>query len=519
MTSFLASIIGGPFSTPVGQLIEKATDVGQVSEDWGLYMEICDLVNSSDDGPKDAIKAIKKQLSNNIGKNNVVILYTLTVLETCVKNCGKRFHILVAQKDFLQELIRVISPKGNPPQIVVDKVLGMLQTWGDAFQGIEELKEVERVCKELKDKGMEFPMTDLDRIAPIHTPARSTPLAEPSSPSRQDHQLIDCQMPADLDSDLGTEVVAVEAEQLAKLRSELDVVQQNCKVMSEMLTELTPGQEPIEDDWQLLTELNATCHHMQKRIVELIERVQSEDVTCELLRINDDLNNVLLRYERYERLRGGPANQISSAASAPPIYATVQKPTPKSDKDSGDHLTGTLVDLSDSNSAPAPSVTHSAYDEASNMATLSIRDTAAAKAPTVTTSSDGAPNEEDFDMFAQSRKGYEQSRQALSGDRYDRQQDDQMLSGLGTAVTLKSKGNPYSDEAETGEMDKWMKESQGAQQQSATSSEFDQFLATHTSAESERLLDPQASPSQRSSNRGGRTLQNNGDDDQALFTL
>jgi len=31
-------------------VVEKATDVCQVSEDWGLYMEICDLVNSSEDG-------------------------------------------------------------------------------------------------------------------------------------------------------------------------------------------------------------------------------------------------------------------------------------------------------------------------------------------------------------------------------------------------------------------------------------------------------------------------------------
>lgn len=47
--------------------------------------------------------------------------------------------------------------------------------------------------------------------------------------------------------------LAVDSEKLGKLRSELDVVQQNCKVMGEMLTELTPGQEPLEDDWQLLT--------------------------------------------------------------------------------------------------------------------------------------------------------------------------------------------------------------------------------------------------------------------------
>lgn len=36
-------------------------------------------------------------------------------------------------------------------------------------------------------------------------------------------------------------------EQLAKLRSELDIVQGNVQVMSEMLTELTPGQEEAGD--------------------------------------------------------------------------------------------------------------------------------------------------------------------------------------------------------------------------------------------------------------------------------
>lgn len=36
-------------------------------------------------------------------------------------------------------------------------------------------------------------------------------------------------------------------EQLAKLRSELDTVQGNMKVFSEMLTELTPGKEHPQD--------------------------------------------------------------------------------------------------------------------------------------------------------------------------------------------------------------------------------------------------------------------------------
>ena len=36
-------------------------------------------------------------------------------------------------------------------------------------------------------------------------------------------------------------------EQLAKLKSELDIVQQNINVFSEMLTEITPGQEHPND--------------------------------------------------------------------------------------------------------------------------------------------------------------------------------------------------------------------------------------------------------------------------------
>jgi hypothetical protein len=84
---------------------EQATDGTLASENWGLNMEICDLVNETEDGPRDAVKAIRKRLTQNAGKNYTVVMYTLTVLETCVKNCGKRFHVLICNKDFVLDLV------------------------------------------------------------------------------------------------------------------------------------------------------------------------------------------------------------------------------------------------------------------------------------------------------------------------------------------------------------------------------------------------------------------------------
>lgn len=82
--------------------------------------------------------------------------------------------------------------------------------------------------------------------------------------------------------------------QLTKLQDELSVVEGNMSVLSEMLAEMSPGQENPAD-LELLRELYATCRTMQQRLVDLVDRVTNDEITAHLLKINDDLNNLFLR--------------------------------------------------------------------------------------------------------------------------------------------------------------------------------------------------------------------------------
>ena len=67
------------------------------------------------------------------------------------------------------------------------------------------------------------------------------------------------------------------------------------------------------EDKKLLDDLGATCREMQRRVVELLGLVENRDLTSQLLDVNDNINNHLLRYERYNKNTPGPAaSQVTS---------------------------------------------------------------------------------------------------------------------------------------------------------------------------------------------------------------
>eukprot|EP00062_Callorhinchus_milii_P023819 gi/632983066/ref/XP_007908464.1/ PREDICTED: TOM1-like protein 2 isoform X2 [Callorhinchus milii] len=495
-------LYGSPYSSPVGQRIEQATDGSLQAEDWGLNIEICDIINETEEGPKDAIRALRKRLAGN--KNFREVMLCLTVLETCVKNCGHRFHVLVASRDFVEGvLVKTILPKNNPPNVVQDKVLSLIQAWADAFRSTPDLTGVVAMYEELRRKGLEFPMTDLDALSPIHTPQRSIPEVDPA----ETHNAVPLQPPAPavypaselpIPGASADGAITPSLEQIAKLRGELDVVNGNVKVMSEMLTEMVPGQED-SSDLELLQELNRTCRAMQQRLLELISRVTNEQVTEELLHVNDNLNNVFLRYDRFERFRTGQ-NAVNS------VLIGTENPD-------------SLIDLTPNSPAivsPVPASALSTQLAGLNVAGDDVSGTLKSLEPNVTAKTE----EEEFDMFAQTRSS------SLADQRKNvKYEDPQAIEGLAGALDTRQHNTgaiPVTQACLMEDIEQWLstdvKDELGDDAEGVTSEEFDKFLEERAKA-AEMLPTLPSPPSEppRSLATSKKTKQEKTED--ALFSL
>uniref|UniRef100_A0A8D0GFZ2 Target of myb1 like 2 membrane trafficking protein n=1 Tax=Sphenodon punctatus TaxID=8508 RepID=A0A8D0GFZ2_SPHPU len=406
---------------------KKATDGSLQSEDWALNMEICDIINETEEGPKDAIRALKKRLNGN--KNYREVMLALTA-------------------------------------------------WADAFRSSPDLTGVVHIYEELKRKGVEFPMADLDALSPIHTPQRSVPEVDPAanmhksqSQQRMSTGSYSSPSPTAFSAPQApslnvTGPITANSEQIARLRSELDIVRGNTKVMSEMLTEMVPGQED-SSDLELLQELNRTCRSMQQRIVELISRVSNEEVTEELLHVNDDLNNVFLRYERFERYRSGRSAQNASNG----VLSEVTEDN--------------LIDLGPGSPAVVSPTVGSTAPPSSLSSQLAGLDLGTNSVSGTLSSLPHCNPRDDFDMFAQTRGS------SLADQRKNvTYEDPQAVKGLSSALDVRKQntgGIPVAQSSVMDDIEEWL-----------STDLFDKFLEERAKA-AERVPDlpspPQEAPS------------------------
>ncbi|KAF0309530.1 Signal transducing adapter molecule 1 [Amphibalanus amphitrite] len=146
----------GIFSTssPFDSDVDRVTDEKNTTEDWGLIMDLCDRAAAN---PKDAMRSIIRQLNH---RNPHVQLQTITLLDACVNNSGKHFHLEVASREFEQEFKKhVFNP--NTHKRVSSRLLASLQKWAETeFRSDSQLSLIPSLYRSLQDEGLYARLAD-----------------------------------------------------------------------------------------------------------------------------------------------------------------------------------------------------------------------------------------------------------------------------------------------------------------------------------------------------------------------
>ncbi|KAF6774068.1 hypothetical protein AHF37_06460 [Paragonimus kellicotti] len=143
------------------KLVEKATNELLIEPDIESALVICDLVRGQEIrfmfvlhanrfSAKNAVSSIKRRLQHD---NPNVILHTLYVLESMMKNCGTSVHEEVATPDFMQALVSLTTKSHD----VCTQVLACIQNWAFVFKDRPEFSAIQEAYDELKSEGHTFP--------------------------------------------------------------------------------------------------------------------------------------------------------------------------------------------------------------------------------------------------------------------------------------------------------------------------------------------------------------------------
>ena len=130
---------------------KQATNELLNEPDWGVNVDLCDLVNSDfHRHGKDTVKALKLKMMKN-GKPSVQNL-ALVAMEMCMKNCGAQYHVMVVVKDVLKEMMKLVLDRRCEGS-VRRKTLELVEEWAAQLR----IPQYREVYENLRSRGVEFP--------------------------------------------------------------------------------------------------------------------------------------------------------------------------------------------------------------------------------------------------------------------------------------------------------------------------------------------------------------------------
>ncbi|XP_072795656.1 ADP-ribosylation factor-binding protein GGA3 isoform X1 [Vicugna pacos] len=331
--------------------LNKATNPSNRQEDWEYIIGFCDQINKELEGPQIAVRLLAHKIQS---PQEWEAVQALTVLEACMKNCGRRFHNEVGKFRFLNELIKVVSPKYLGDRVsekVKTKVIELLYSWTLALPEESKIKDAYHM---LKRQGIvqSDPLIPVDRtLIPSPPPRPKNPVFDDEEKSKLLAKLLKSKNPDDLQeaNKLIKSMVKEDEARIQKVTKRLHTLEEvnnNVKLLSEMLLHYSK-EDSSEADKELMKELFDRCENKRRTLFKLASETEDNDNSLgDILQASDNLSRVINSYKTI--VEGQVINgEVSTSAM------------PNSEGNNHSSNQGTLIDLAEldapsSSSAPAP---------------------------------------------------------------------------------------------------------------------------------------------------------------------
>ncbi|RVE75889.1 hypothetical protein OJAV_G00003570 [Oryzias javanicus] len=281
--------------------LNKATDPNNVGDRWDCIQGFYQLVNQEADGPQVATRLLAHKIQSPQEKE---ALQALTVLEACMNNCGKRFHSEAAKFRFLNELIKILTPKyfgAWTPQQVKDRVTEVLYGW---TLWLKEEPKIQQAYSMLKKQGIvkEDPKLS-DTLVMAPPPQRTTEsIFDQEDKAKLLTRLLKSGHPEDLETAnrLIKNTIKEEqekAEKASKRESTLKEVESCTKQLRELLDQHAINGSTFQpsNDVKALYE---RCDRLRPSLFRLASDTMADDeALTQILAANDELTLAVNAYK------------------------------------------------------------------------------------------------------------------------------------------------------------------------------------------------------------------------------
>ncbi|XP_049601961.1 ADP-ribosylation factor-binding protein GGA1 isoform X2 [Syngnathus scovelli] len=283
-------------------IYNRATNPLNRETDWSSINAFCEQLNNDLEGPQLATRLLAHKIQS---PQEWEAMQALVVLESCMKNCGKRFHSEVGKFRFLNELIKVVSPKylgSRSPEPVKKKVLELIYSW---TLGLPDESKIIDAYQMLKKQGIikQDPQLPPDKL-PNHPPPRpKNAIFEDEEKSKMLSRLLNSSHPEDLKAanKLIKEMVQEDQRRTEKVTKRVGAIQE-VKESITLLTQLLQDYDANttnQSNAELIQDLYQRCEKMRPTLFRLASDTEDNDeALAEILQANDSLTHVINLYKQ-----------------------------------------------------------------------------------------------------------------------------------------------------------------------------------------------------------------------------